>query len=707
MAQQFPQKFGPYTLHQLIARGGMAEIYRATMPGIGTFEKVLAIKKILPHLVENEEFITMLVDEARILVGLNHANIAQVYDLGAIDDSYYIAMEYVHGVDVATMIKEAGKKQAYLPYDHVTYIMGCLCYGLHGAHSAVGSDGRPLHLVHRDISPHNVLVSFGGEVKVIDFGVAKARSKDSSTKAGVIKGKLLYMAPEQAMAKEIDGRADLFAAGLCMYKMLTHKLPFEGDNEFQIYNNILTKEIEPPKLLNPGVPEELNQIAMTLLQRDPDKRYQDGYAAKKELDRALHRIAPGYTPSRLSRFVEDNYSYIVQERQRQAAEGSKTPSGPQSGPQQSPPRPQPPATPAPQTKAPQGFGPPSTTSAPNFGSDFGASPAPQGGAVAERVRTQQNSSPMTFGAMPQTPPPNQFGSFEQPQTPNPHQPTPLAMEQPIAAPQDTKRKTPPVLYGVVVLAIFILAMLAYAIMSNKDATAPTAPVTPPAAAAAAATPETIKVSLTSTPSGAKVFDEANNELGTTPFEGSIPTAQLPVLLELRLEGHAMLPVKITKTATTHSLELVADEPAEPSEPSDPTPDDGAEIEPAPEDKPVVEDKSPEDKDTDTDKAKPAATNTTSKPAIKQKPATTTPPKTTPPKTELKTVTKKDPPSDLLPISTGTKKDDSGAAWVPIKTKDELKDTKPKDTKSKDTKPKDTKPATKPKDTKVKDINLDW
>lgn len=689
MAQQFPQKFGPYTLHQLIARGGMAEIYRATMPGIGTFEKVLAIKKILPHLVENEEFITMLVDEARILVGLNHANIAQVYDLGSIDDSYYIAMEYVHGVDVATMIKEAGKKQEYLPYDHVAYIMGCLCYGLHGAHSAVGSDGRPLHLVHRDISPHNVLVSFGGEVKVIDFGVAKARSKDSSTKAGVIKGKLLYMAPEQAMAKEIDGRADLFAAGLCMYKMLTHKLPFEGDNEFQIYNNILTKEIEPPKLLNPGVPEELNQIAMTLLQRDPDKRYQDGYAAKKELDRALHRIAPGYTPSRLSRFVEDNYSYIVQERQRQAAEGS-APKNP-SGPQPPAPRPQPPATPAPQAKAPPGFGPSSTAPTPNFGSGFGASPAPQGGAVAERVRTQQDSSPMAFGAMPQTPLPNQFGSFEQPQTPNPHQPTPLAIEQPLATPQETKRKTPPVLYGVVVLAIFILAMLAYAIMSKKDATQQPAPPVAPAAAAAAATPETIKVSLSSTPSGAKVFDEANNELGTTPFEGSIPTAQLPVLLELRLEGHAMLPVKITKTATTHSLELVADEPAEPSEPSEPTPEDGGEVEPAPEDKPVVEDKAPEDK------PKPAATNTTTKSNIKQKPPTTTPPKTNIPKLELDKTTKRDPPSDLLPISTGTKKDDSGSAWAPIKTKDELKDTKPKD----------TKPATKPKDTKVKDINLDW
>jgi tRNA A-37 threonylcarbamoyl transferase component Bud32 len=323
MAQQFPQKFGSYTLHQLVARGGMAEIYRATMSGIGSFEKMVAIKKILPHLSENEEFITMLIDEARILVGLTHANVAQVYDLGTIDDCYYIAMEYVHGVDFATMLKEAEKSREFLPYAHTAYITAGLCMGLHVAHSATDSHGNPLHIVHRDVSPHNVLISFAGDVKVIDFGVAKASSKATHTKVGVIKGKLLYMAPEQAMAKEIDGRADLFAAGLSMYKALTHKLPFEGENEFQIYNHILTKEIVPPKVLNPAVPEELNQICMTLLQRDPDRRYQDGYTAKQDLDRALHNIAPGYTQARLSRFIEDRFSQIVQQRQQEAARGGK------------------------------------------------------------------------------------------------------------------------------------------------------------------------------------------------------------------------------------------------------------------------------------------------------------------------------------------------------------------------------------------------
>ncbi len=317
MAEQFPQQFGPYTLQELIARGGMAAVYRATMPGVGGFEKTVAIKKILPHLAENEEFIAMLVDEARIIVSLNHANIAQVYDLGKLDDTYYIAMEYVHAVDLADVLKELKAAGQTVPVHHAAYIAGCICAGLHVAHTKTDEHGRPQYIVHRDVSPHNVLVSFGGDVKIIDFGVAKARGKENHTKAGVIKGKLLYMAPEQAMAKDIDGRADLFAAGLILYGMLTNHLPFEGDNEFQIYNNILSKDVVPPRVFNPDVPEELNQIVMMLLQRDPDKRYQDGYSAKADLDRCLHALAPGYSVARLSTWIEDNFTKVaIAKRQR-------------------------------------------------------------------------------------------------------------------------------------------------------------------------------------------------------------------------------------------------------------------------------------------------------------------------------------------------------------------------------------------------------
>lgn len=308
MASHLPQKFGPYTLHELVGRGGMAEIYRATMPGIGGFEKTVAIKKILPHLTENEEFITMLIDEARIIVSINHFNIAQVYDLGKIDDSYYIAMEYIHGVDLATVIKEMSRRNSHVPIPHAIYIGSSICAGLHVAHSKVDDQGNPLNIVHRDVSPHNVLLSFAGDVKLIDFGVAKASVKENHTKMGVIKGKLLYMAPEQAMAKDVDGRSDLFAAGLIMYKMLTNRLPFQGDNEFQIYNNILTKEVVPPRVINPEIPEVLDNIIMKLLARDLDQRYQDGYSAKLDLDRALHQISPGYTVNRLSRFIDENFA---------------------------------------------------------------------------------------------------------------------------------------------------------------------------------------------------------------------------------------------------------------------------------------------------------------------------------------------------------------------------------------------------------------
>src|SRR5690554_842033 len=328
MVEQLPQKFGNYTLHKLIARGGMAEIYRATMPGIGGFEKTVAIKKILPHLAENDEFITMLIDEANIIVSINHFNIAQVYDLGCIDDTYYIAMEYIHGVDLAHIIKGMARRGQTVPVPHAVYIGSSICAGLHAAHSKTDEQGNPLKIVHRDVSPHNVLLSYAGDVKIIDFGVAKAAVKESHTQHGVIKGKLLYMAPEQANTSDIDGRADLFAAGLIIYKMLTNHLPFEGDNEFQIYNNIMSKEITPPRIFNPQVPEAVDKVVMKLLARDPDERYQDGYSAKQDLDRALHQVAPGYTVNRLSRFIDENFAPGAKDPGTGSAPGASAPHTP-------------------------------------------------------------------------------------------------------------------------------------------------------------------------------------------------------------------------------------------------------------------------------------------------------------------------------------------------------------------------------------------
>jgi len=301
---QLPIKFGKYELLELVGRGGMAEIYRARTVGLGGFEHYCAIKKILPHLNENQEFITMLVDEAKIAVSLQHANIVAVHDLGKIDGSLYIAMEYVHGMDLATILKTCAYNNFLIPFEHSVQIGMQVCAGMGAAHTKTDEHGVNLGIIHRDISPHNILISYDGEVKIIDFGVAKASIKMTHTMSGIIKGKLLYMAPEQAMAKEIDQRADLFSLGLVLYKMVTHQLPFEGENEFQIYNKLVQGKVTPPRKLNPRVPPSLDELIVKSLRRKPEQRFQDAFEFRSALNTVLAELAPGYSPSRLAAFME-------------------------------------------------------------------------------------------------------------------------------------------------------------------------------------------------------------------------------------------------------------------------------------------------------------------------------------------------------------------------------------------------------------------
>jgi serine/threonine protein kinase len=282
----------------------MAEVYRARTMGIGGFEKWVAIKKVLPHLSENSEYMTMLIDEAKISVTLNHANIAQVLDLGEVDKSYFIAMEYVHGMDLATILKTCAYNNFTIPFEHTIHIGMQMCAGLYHAHSKNDEHGVNLGIIHRDVSPHNVLISYDGEVKVIDFGVAKASIKLTHTMSGIIKGKLLYMAPEQAMAKPLDPRADLFAVGLVLYKMTTGRLPFEGDNEFQVYNKLVAGKVSSPRKINPAIPEALDRVMMKVLSKKPGGRHADAMAMRNDLASVLQVLDPGYTSSRLARFME-------------------------------------------------------------------------------------------------------------------------------------------------------------------------------------------------------------------------------------------------------------------------------------------------------------------------------------------------------------------------------------------------------------------
>jgi len=540
MVEQLPQKFGNYTLHKLIARGGMAEIYRATMPGIGGFEKTVAIKKILPHLAEDEEFVTMLKDEANILVSISDSNIAQVYDLGRIGDSYFIAMEYVHGLDLSQVMKGLKKQNKSIPIDHAIYIASCICAGLHAAHTNTDNQGNPLNIVHRDVSPHNVIISYAGDVKLIDFGVAKAAAKESHTQVGVIKGKLLYMAPEQAMAKSLDGRADLFAAGLCLYKMLTNELPFRGDNEFQIYNNILSKEIVPPRELNPQVSQEVNQIVMTLLQRDPDKRYQDGYNAKQDLRRALQNLAPGYTVNRLGRFIEDNFSAEAIQRQNTLRQQAlRDTSGPTSM--------------APMT--------PSATSVGTgqLLADAALQPGSEDTYDTVRAEVLQGPPPLHMTGAPPTPAPGfapaagggalrtqksdestgQFG-LQQLSVP-PH------LQTQAGAPAEARstRKIPGAVKLVTALLVAVAVLFALTFLGD-DPPAPvpdTVEAPAPAPAVAAPPSATVLVHLDSTPSGAHLF-RGDDLLGTTPQDLTLRRSTEPLDISLQKEGYERLDLQI-------------------------------------------------------------------------------------------------------------------------------------------------------------------
>src|SRR5688572_29826451 len=223
-------RLGKYELIQRLAVGGMAELYLARCTGIEGFEKLVAVKRILPQYACNEEFVSMFLDEARLAATLQHANIAQVYDIGQTEHGLFFTMEFVRGADARELLKSAMRSGDDIPLDRALTIISGAAAGLHAAHEKRGVDGEPLGIVHRDVSPANVLVSFDGCVKVIDFGVAKATRQQSQTRVGTLKGKIAYMAPEQCLGEPVDRRCDVFALGIVLYELTCGQWLFEGEN---------------------------------------------------------------------------------------------------------------------------------------------------------------------------------------------------------------------------------------------------------------------------------------------------------------------------------------------------------------------------------------------------------------------------------------------------------------------------------------------
>ncbi len=303
------ERFGEYQLLKKLATGGMAEIWLARQSGPEGFEKLLVVKRILPHLAENGEFVKMFLDEARIAARLNHPNIVQIFDLGAQDDTYFIAMEYIHGEDVRRTWKRADAAGKPIPVPLVCRIIMDASAGLDYAHKKTDQAGKPLDIVHRDISPQNILVTFEGGVKVVDFGIAKAADQATVTRSGVLKGKYSYMSPEQASGIKLDSRSDIFALGVVLYELLTTTRLFKRSNDIQTLNAVTECQVTPPSKVKPErVPASLDPVVMKALAKSPADRWQSASELQAALENWLLQNQLPSSSVHLAAFLQEIYS---------------------------------------------------------------------------------------------------------------------------------------------------------------------------------------------------------------------------------------------------------------------------------------------------------------------------------------------------------------------------------------------------------------
>ncbi len=300
------ENFGKYLLLEKLAVGGMAEVYLAKSAGANGLAKLVALKRILPQFTNNPDFISMFKEEAKVAINLNHSNIVSIYDFGIEDSQFYLVMEFVDGRNLRQIINEMKKLNKSFSIDQAVYIIKEAAAGLNHAHRCVDShSGKPLNITHRDMSPQNIMISFEGETKVIDFGIAKAETEAEATKAGTLKGKFSYMSPEQAEGYPIDPRTDVFALGIILWELLANDRLFTGSNEGAILRKIRDGQVPAIRKINPTVPPELERIVMKALAKDKNVRYQTAANFHKDLNLFLNTQYPDFSTHDFSMFVRE------------------------------------------------------------------------------------------------------------------------------------------------------------------------------------------------------------------------------------------------------------------------------------------------------------------------------------------------------------------------------------------------------------------
>jgi eukaryotic-like serine/threonine-protein kinase len=299
-----PLPFGRYQLLERLAVGGMAELYRARSVASAGVSKAVVVKKILPAFAGQRDFVRMFVNEARIAVTLSHANIAQVFDFGEVEGEYYLAMEYVRGQPLSKVIRRThALGLPWVPEEYAVFVALQMSQGLQYAHSRSDEAHQPLHIIHRDVSPQNVIIGYEGEVKIVDFGIARARgATDSGLREGAVKGKYPYFSPEQARGDEVDVRTDVYATGVVLYQMCCGRLPHEG-KMVQTMQSILRGEFPSPRSLNPGLSVELEHIILTAMAASPKDRYPTADALGQALNEQLHQSRARVSTRSLGEFM--------------------------------------------------------------------------------------------------------------------------------------------------------------------------------------------------------------------------------------------------------------------------------------------------------------------------------------------------------------------------------------------------------------------
>jgi formylglycine-generating enzyme required for sulfatase activity len=306
------QQLGRYQLLSRINAGGMAEVFFARETGLEGFERIVAIKRILPDLVQDKQFIKMFVDEAKLVAQLEHANIAHIFEFNRVDDAYFIALEYLSGRDLRAIFERCREQpergRTTMPVAQACFIIMNVCEGLDYAHSKTDGAGRPLGLVHRDVSPQNVIVTYDGQVKIIDFGIAKAASQSSKTQTGILKGKFGYLSPEQSRGLPLDRRSDIFSVGIILYELLAGERLFLGDTDFSTLEKVRKCEVPSLRRYNREIPWQLEQIVLKALAREREERYQSAIELHDDLRAHLQSAGLSWSRKELSGWMQRTFT---------------------------------------------------------------------------------------------------------------------------------------------------------------------------------------------------------------------------------------------------------------------------------------------------------------------------------------------------------------------------------------------------------------